>query len=43
LPPFVIFGALITTCVATSFLASLSIIPAMIKIFRPKFLKEVTQ
>ncbi len=42
LPPFVTFGALITTCVATSFLASLAIIPALIKVFRPKFLKEVT-
>ncbi|GAA3636025.1 efflux RND transporter permease subunit [Flavivirga jejuensis] len=40
LPPFVIFGALITTCVATSFLASLAIIPALIKTFKPKFLKE---
>jgi len=41
LPPFVTFGALITTCVATSFLASLCIIPALIKVFSPKFLKEV--
>jgi predicted RND superfamily exporter protein len=43
LPPFVTFGALITTCVATSFLASLSIIPALIKVFRPKFLNEANQ
>jgi uncharacterized protein len=43
LPPFVTFGALITTCVATSFLASLSIIPALIKVFRPKFLNETHQ
>ena len=38
LPPFVTFGALITTCVATSFLASLCIIPALIKVFSPNFL-----
>jgi len=38
LPPFVTFGALITTCVACSFIASLSIIPALIKTFKPSFL-----
>lgn len=38
LPPFVDFGAMITTCVASSFLASMTLLPAMMKIFQPKFL-----
>lgn len=38
IPPFITFGALITTCVATSFLASVTLLPAMIKVFRPEFL-----
>ncbi|GAA3614821.1 efflux RND transporter permease subunit [Flavivirga amylovorans] len=41
LPPFIIFGALITTCVASSFLASITILPALIKTFKPKFLSPV--
>lgn len=40
LPPFVDFGALITTCVASSFLASMTLLPAMVKIFQPKFLSN---
>ncbi|MBK8956805.1 MAG: MMPL family transporter [Saprospiraceae bacterium] len=40
LPPFVDFGALITTCVASSFLASMTLLPSMIKIFKPKFLTK---
>jgi uncharacterized protein len=38
LPPFVQFGAMITTCVASSFLASMTLLPAMFKVFQPKFL-----
>lgn len=42
IPPFITFGALITTCVATSFLASVTLLPAMIKVFKPEFLTRHT-
>lgn len=38
IPPFVDFGILISTCVASSFLASMTLLPAMVKIIKPKFL-----
>lgn len=38
LPPFVVFGMLITTCVGTSFLVSITLLPAMLKTFKPRFL-----
>jgi len=38
IPPFITFGLLIMTCVASSFLASITILPAMIKTFQPNFL-----
>ncbi len=40
IPPFITFGALITTCVATSFLGSVTLLPALIKVFKPKFLTK---
>lgn len=43
IPPFITFGALITTCVATSFLASVTLLPAMIKVFKPEFLTKHTE
>lgn len=40
IPPFITFGALITTCVATSFLGSVTLLPALISVFKPKFLTK---
>lgn len=40
IPPFIQFGLLITVCVATSFLASVTLLPAMIKVFRPSFITK---
>lgn len=40
IPPFIQFGVLITVCVATSFLASVTLLPAMIKKFRPQFIMK---
>ena len=43
IPPFITFGALITTCVATSFLGSVTLLPALIRVFKPKFLTKHIQ
>ncbi len=40
IPPFVDFGVLISACVASSFLASMTVLPAMIKLFKPNFLEK---
>jgi predicted RND superfamily exporter protein len=48
-PPLVRFGGLVTVAMAVSFLASIMVMPAMAKLFRPRFLgfpslpEEITQ
>ena len=37
-PPLVRFGGLVTVAMAVSFLASIMVMPAMAKLFRPRFL-----
>jgi hypothetical protein len=37
-PPLIRFGGLVTLAMAVSFLASMMVMPAMAKLFRPRFL-----
>ncbi len=37
-PPLIRFGGLVTLAMAVSFLASIMVMPAMAKLFRPRFL-----